>query len=271
MPSHDLARDRFRLAQTHLGVLGCLYSGDRIPEELITAHQELRIAGFLADDDSMMPELAPLALTLAEPIMVVSIEITGPEGTTANGAIVGADGCFTYETWPGQEEAEYVPTDLSMLVWGLARIAGVREREPISPQAPVVHTTMAAMDAGFTELGRLNVDSTSEAAGPVSAAIAHASGLKDPELTTLTHLLLQLTGNWRITVGWPNKEGKGTDLRGMAILDCGPLGYWVRELPVEPILPGTVTPDSELRLVHADVKEVWDRLVELIPDKNELL
>ncbi|MFI6811458.1 hypothetical protein ACIBG7_03570 [Nonomuraea sp. NPDC050328] len=267
MPSHDSARDRFRLAQAHLGVLGCLYSGDDLPAELREAHLELRQAGFLAEDDSAMPELAPLVRALAEPIMVVNIEVTGPEGTTGNGAIIGNDSCFVYETWPGEIESEYVPTDPSTLVWSLARVVGLRERDAKPPQAPVIQTTMAAMDAGFAELGRLDTDSTSEAAEPVQAAIARASGLADPELTILTHLLLQLTGNWRVTVAWPGADGRTTDLRGMAVLDCGPLGYWVRERPAEPILPGQVTPDSELRLVFADARELWDRIVNLIPDE----
>lgn len=267
MPSYDSARDRFRLAQQHLGVLGCLYEGQPVPAELQAAHEELKLTGFLAEDDSAMPELAPLVSVLAGPIMVVNLEVTGPEGVTGNGAILGNDACYVYETWPGQDEAEYVPTDPSTLIWALARVAGLRERDAKPPQAAVIRTTMAAMDAGFAELGRLNLDSTSEAAGPVSSAIAEASGLEEPELTVLTHLLLQLTGNWRMTVAWPSADGENTDIRGLAVLDCGPLGYWVRDLPAEPILPGAVTPDSELQLTFATAAEVWERITNLIPDE----
>lgn len=267
MPSYDSARDRFRLAQQHLGVLGCLYDGQPIPADLQAAYDELKLAGLLAGDDSAMPELAPLVSVLANPIMVVNLEITGPEGATGNGAVVGNEACYVYETWPGQDEAEYVRTDPSTLIWSLARVAGLRERDAKPPQAPVIRTTMAAMDAGFAELGRLALDSTSEAADPVSAAIATASGLEDPELTVLTHLLLQLTGNWRMTVAWPSADGNNTDLRGLAVLDCGHLGYWVRELPAEPILPGAVTPDSDLQLTFADTAEIWERITALIPDE----
>jgi hypothetical protein len=82
--------------------------------------------------------------------------------------------------------------------------------------------------------------------------------------------LLQLNSNWRMTVAWNNREGKGTDIRGIAVLDCGPLGYWVRELPAEPIGPGTVTPESDLRLAFTDVRRVWDLITDLLPDAGEL-
>lgn len=270
MPSFDSARERFRLSAQHLGVLGCLHSGRRIPAELRQAHEELRATGFLADDDSVMPQLAELATTLDEPLVLIQIEITGAEGVTGNGAVIGNDACYVYETWPGQEESEYVRTDPATLVWSLARVVGLRDRDAKPPVAPVITTTIGAMDAGFAALGAMRVDSMEEAADRLGDAIAESGSLADPELTVFTHLLLQLNGNWRMTVAWPNREGKGTDVRGITVLDCGPLGYWLRERPAEPILPGQVTPKSELKLVFTDTGRLRDHITDLIPDLHEL-
>ncbi|GAA4578718.1 hypothetical protein GCM10023194_02270 [Planotetraspora phitsanulokensis] len=269
MPSFDSARDRFRLGPAHLGVLGCLYEGKSVTSDLVAARDELRAAGLVSDDDAVLPELAGLTAALAEPIVLIVIEITGAHGLTNHGAVIGNDAVYTYETWPGETESEYVRTDLSTLVWSLARIVGLRDKEAKPPAAPVVTTKIGVMDAGFTALSELESDDVVEAADRLRALFSE-SGLADPELTVLTHLLLQLNGNWRMTVAWNNREGKGTDIRGIAVLDCGPLGYWVRELPAEPIGPGTVTPDSDLRLVYTDVRQVWELITDLLPDAGDL-
>jgi hypothetical protein len=269
MPSFDSARDRFRLGPAHLGVLGCLYGGECVTPDLVAARDELRVAGLVSEDDAVLPELADLTGALAEPIVLVVIEITGAHGLTSHGAVIGNDACYTYETWPGETESEYVRTDLRTLVWSLARIVGLRDREAKPPAAPVVTTKIGVMDAGFAALAGLGTDDVEQAADRLRALFSE-SGLTDPELTVFTHLLLQLNGNWRMTVAWNNPEGKGTDLRGIAVLDCGPLGYWLRELPAEPIRPGTVTPESELRLVFTDAQRVWELITELLPDADEL-
>jgi hypothetical protein len=269
MPSFDSARDRFRLGPAHLGVLGCLYDGKRVTPDLVAARDELRDAGLVSDEDAVLPELADLTGALAEPIVLVVIEVTGAHGLTSHGAVIGNDACYTYETWPGETESEYVRTDLSTLVWSLARIVGLRDREAKPPAAPVVTTKIGVMDSGFQALSDLATDDVEEAADRLRALFSEA-GLADPELTVFTHLLLQLNSNWRMTVAWNNREGKGTDIRGIAVLDCGPLGYWVRELPAEPIGPGTVTPESDLRLAFTDVRRVWDLITDLLPDAGEL-
>ncbi|MEU6407502.1 hypothetical protein [Microbispora sp. NPDC046933] len=189
---------------------------------------------------------------------------------TNHGAVIGNDACYVYEGWPGELESEYVRTDLSTLVWSLARAVGLRARDAKPPAAAVITTTIGVMDAGFVALAEADTDDVEEAAERLRAVLAAEGGLADPELTVFTHLLLQLNGNWRMTVAWNNREGRGTDIRGITVLDCGPLGYWLRERPVEPILPGTVTPDSELRLVFTEVPRVWELITELLPSVDQL-
>ncbi|MEV8630172.1 hypothetical protein AB0395_00805 [Streptosporangium sp. NPDC051023] len=270
MPSFDSARDRFRIGPAHLGVLGCLYGGEDVTDDLVPARDELRAAGLASDDDAVIPELADLVAALADPVVLVQIEITGGEGVTDHGAVVGNDACYVYETWPGEVESEYVRTDLPLLVWSLARVVGLRDRGAKPPTAPVVTTRIGVMDAGFEALADMDALSVDDAAERLRALLSGEGGLSDPELTVFTHLLLQLNGNWRMTVAWNNREGRGTDIRGITVLDCGPLGYWLRERPAEPIMPGTVTSDDELRLIFTDVRRVWELITELIPSVEEL-
>ncbi|MEN3535480.1 hypothetical protein AAH991_10250 [Microbispora sp. ZYX-F-249] len=270
MPSFDSARERFRLGPAHLGVLGCFHQEMPVTADLINGRKELRDAGLIGDDDAVIPELADLTHALAEPIVLVHIEMTGGQGTTNHGAVIGNDACYVYEGWPGEPESEYVPTDLSTLVWSLARAVGLRDRGAKPPAAAVITTTIGAMDAGFVALADVGTDDVEKAAERLRAALAAEGGLADPELTVFTRLLLQLNGNWRMTAAWKNREGRGTDIRGITVLDCGPLGYWLREHPAEPILPGTVTPDSELRLVFTEVPRVWELITGLLPRLDRL-
>jgi hypothetical protein len=270
LPSFDSARDRFRLGPAHLGVLGCLYEGRPLTADLIDARDELQTVGLINGDDAVIPELAGLTDALAEPVVLVHIEITAGQGITNHGAVIGNDACYVYEGWPGELESEYVRTDLSTLVWSLARAVGLRDRDAKPPAVPIITTTIGVMDAGFVALAETDTDDVEEAAERLRAVLATEGTLADPELMVFTHLLLQLNGNWRMTVAWNNREGKGTDIRGITVLDCGPLGYWLRERPAEPILPGTVTPDSELRLVFTEVPRVWELITELLPKAEEL-
>jgi hypothetical protein len=270
MPGFDSSRDRFRLAMRHLNVLGRLYDGERVPAELVPARDELRAAGLVNDEDAVAPELAELTHALAEPVVLVQLEITGGEGVTANGAVIGNDACYVYESWPGEEESEYIRTDPGTLVWSLARAAGLRDRDAKPPVAPAIRSTVGVMDAGFAAIGTMNATSAEEAAERLSEVLAAEGRLTDPELTVFTHLMLQLNATWRMTVAWQNKEGKGTDVRGITVFDCGPLGYWLRELPAEPILPGAVTPESDLKLVFVDVRRLWELITDLLPDTGHL-
>ncbi|MEU8172998.1 hypothetical protein AB0C14_08980 [Microbispora hainanensis] len=270
MPSFDSARGRFRLGPDHLGVLGCLYEGRAVTADLVNARDELRAASLINDDDAVIPELADLTNALAEPIVLVQIEITGGQGLTNHGAVIGNEACYVYEGWPGESESEYVRTDLSTLVWSLARAVGLRDRDAKPPAAPIITTTIGVMDVGFVALAEADTDDVEETAERLRAALAAEGGLADPELTVFTHLLLQLNGNWRMTAAWNNREGKGTDIRGITVLDCGPLGYWLRERPAEPIVPGTVTADSELRLVFTETPRVWELITELLPSLDQL-
>ncbi|WP_432929926.1 hypothetical protein ACQPZZ_06775 [Microbispora sp. CA-135349] len=44
----------------------------------------------------------------------------------------------------------------------------------------------------------------------------------------------------------------------------------VAQRPAEPIMPGTVTPGSELRLVFTEMPRVWNLITELLPSADQL-
>ncbi|WP_239080777.1 hypothetical protein [Streptomyces coelicoflavus] len=60
-------------------------------------------------------------------------------------------------------------------------------------------------------------------------------------------------------------------VRALAVWDCGPLGHRIREQPEEPNMPGQVGPDSALVLVRSHAAEVWRKITDLLPDREELL
>ncbi|MFE5754185.1 hypothetical protein ACFQ7I_10855 [Streptomyces massasporeus] len=109
---------------------------------------------------------------------------------------------------------------------------------------------------------------------PVRKGVVEAdTALEGPALGQFLDMVISLNATWRITAAWDGEhEGqRSTMLRALAAWDCGPLGYWIREQPEEPILPGQVDPDSALVLVKSNSVEVWGRSPNLLPDKEELL
>ncbi|MFF8915425.1 hypothetical protein ACF08M_19405 [Streptomyces sp. NPDC015032] len=60
------------------------------------------------------------------------------------------------------------------------------------------------------------------------------------------------------------------ETRGFAVWDCGPLGYWLRELSAEPVPAERITPASTSRPARVDAKTIWTRITGLLPDKGEL-
>lgn len=103
------------------------YEGRAVTAGLVNARDELRAAGLINDGDAVIPELADLTNALAEPIVLVQIEMTGGQGMTNHGAVIGNEASYVYEGWPGEPESEYVRTGLNTLVWSLARAVGLRD------------------------------------------------------------------------------------------------------------------------------------------------
>ncbi|MFJ3722042.1 hypothetical protein ACIPYQ_05645 [Streptomyces sp. NPDC090045] len=262
MPSIDAARRRLRLADSHISVLGLLVEEESVPGELDTALTELRSAGIVGDDGSITGELYPLVATLMEPRVIVSTEITGPQGVLESGAVIGNDFVFVHEGWPGESESEYLPVEAPLLVPALARSVDLHEDVLNGLDfTEVITSTTGELDALMVrmESGRGSVE-TEEVVRETGAP------------ARLVEVLAQLNCMWRMTVVWKNAhvENPEPTFTGLAVWDCGMEGYWVRELPVEPVREGDVTLESPLRVRRTNAKELWQAIADLLPEGSEL-
>ncbi|MEU3500967.1 hypothetical protein ABZ726_09410 [Streptomyces hundungensis] len=273
MPSYDSSRARFRLADRHIAVFAHLLDGETPPEELWEGVLELQRIGLVGEEGELVPLLRDLLGTLAAPLLLLQVEITGEHGPVNHGVVVGRDAVISHDGWPGEEESEYVPIEPSSLVWELARKVNLHRGEPTQPPAcPRIETTMGALDAAFVALGEAAGDEA-VARDLTRKALVETSGLDAAELDQFLELVIALNATWRITAAWDGEyEGERSAMvRALAAWDCGPHGYWIREQPEEPILPGQVTPESPLVVTWTTPADVWERITDLLPDTEDLI
>lgn len=263
MPSIDAARRRLRLADSHVSVLGLLVEEGQVPDELTQAHSELRDAGLLDAEDKIVADLYPLVATLMEPRVIARVEVTGSRGVSSNGAVVGDDFIFTHETWPGDQESEYVPAGPETLVWALARMVDLHQDFTAEiDSGEVIASTMGTLDQ---VIERMEAGEFEE-----PAAVAEAIGAP----VRLAEVLAQLNCMWRMTVVWqgdgPKLSSGGPAVTALAVWDCGLEGYWLREMPTEPVVEGQVDAGSELRVRRTSAKELWQMVTDLLPNGSQL-
>ncbi|WP_239080776.1 hypothetical protein [Streptomyces coelicoflavus] len=154
MPSYDGSRARFRFADRHIAVFAHLLDGETPPDELWESLTELRRIGLVGDEGELSPLLGELLGTLADPVVMIQVEITGAHGPVNHGVAVGRDAVISHDGWPGEEESEYVSIEPNTLVWELARKVNLHRGKKPEDGAPEVRvaTTMAALDAAFVAL-----------------------------------------------------------------------------------------------------------------------
>ncbi|WUG08053.1 hypothetical protein OG210_13055 [Streptomyces sp. NBC_00466] len=272
MPSYDSSRARFRLADRHIAVLARLSNGENPPDELMSSLCELMQIGLVGEEGELAPILRDLLGALAAPLVLVTVEVMGEHGTVNHGVIVGQDAVIAHEGWPGDEESEYTPIAPHGLVWQLARTVNLQADDDAESEVFRIETTMGALDAALSVLEQGEGD---EAATRdlIRTALTEAGTPKEPELSEFTELVMDLNAMWRITTAWDGKHDgeRAAMVRALAVWDCGPRGYWVREKPEEPILEGQVGPKSELCLVRTRNGKIWERITDLLPDKEDLI
>ncbi|MGW4020575.1 hypothetical protein [Streptomyces sp. NPDC005009] len=271
MPSYDSTRGRFRLAESHLAVLRHRAEGEEVPTELAEADHELRETGLTDREGNLDSLLGPLVSTLWAPVVVLHVEAIGEHGTLHHGVTIGDGYVYSHESWPGSAESEFVRLEPSMLVWALARMVNLQGEETVEVATPVIETTMAVLDAGLDTLDSLPGLTAEEGIDRITEALKDAGLTRKSQLSTLAKLIAGMRSSWRMTAAWQGHD-EGTpaqQVRGFAVWDCGPLGYWHRELPTEPILPGQVDGTTALKLVRVDAKEVWQLITDLLPAAEE--
>jgi hypothetical protein len=275
VPSYDSSRARFRLADRHIAVFAHLLDGETPPEELWESLVELQRIGLVGEEGELAPLLRDLLGTLADPMVLIQVEVTGEHGPVDHGVVVGQEAVISHDGWPGEEESEYVSIEPNTLVWELARKVNLHRGEKPEEGTPEVRleTKMAALDAAFVALEEPGADDDATRETVRKALVEADADLKDPALGQFLELVVSLNATWRITTAWDGKHDGQTStmIRALAVWDCGPLGYWIREQPEEPILPGQVGPDSALVLVKSDSAEVWEKITDLLPDRDELI
>ncbi|MFD7240927.1 hypothetical protein [Streptomyces massasporeus] len=271
MPSYDSTRGRFRLAEGHLAVLGHRIEGEEVPTELTGVERDLREAGLIDQAGNLDLALSPLVRTLRAPTVVLHVEALGEHGTLHHGVTIGDGYVYSHESWPGSAESEYVRLEPNMLVWALARMVNLQSEETVDVATPEIDATMAVLDAGLATLDSLQGLTAEEGIDRIAVALKGAGLTRKSQLSTLAKLIAGMRSSWRMTAAWQGHDGGSPALqvRGFAVWDCGPLGYWHRELPAEPILPGQVDDTTPLKLVRADAKEVWQMITDLLPEADE--
>ncbi|MFD3440934.1 histidine kinase [Streptomyces sp. NPDC058685] len=245
-----------------------------MPDELAAARKELLDCGLIEEDGKLSHLLLPLMKTVLTPGVVISLEAAGRQGALHHGMLIGDEHVVVHEAWPGEAEAEYSCIEPKMLVWKLADMVNLQQA-PAAQEAALseVETTIGAVEAGLAVLeGDGVVRSADDEREMVRRALATGGSLSEPALTVVTGLISDLRSSWRLTAAWQARhDGQdGVETRGFAVWDCGPLGYWLRELPTEPVPAERITPVSTFRLVLVDAKTVWMRITGLLPDQGEL-
>ncbi|MEV6009864.1 hypothetical protein AB0M29_23995 [Streptomyces sp. NPDC051976] len=260
MPSYDSARARFRLADRHISVLGHLMDGESPPAEFVPSLGELQQLGLVGQEGELSPLLSDLLTTLADPMVMIQVEVTGEHGPVTHGVVVGRRTVVAHDGWPGEEESEYLAIEPGTLVWELARKVNLRTAEAVDPPVRRIETTMGALDAAL-------------AGSPDADVASAAGGLAEPALSLFADLVAALNSTWRVTTVWDGAHdgAPAAHLRALAVWDCGPLGYWIRDLPEEPVLPGRLSPTTPLRLTRSTAAEIWERLGDLLPGEGDLV
>ncbi|MDQ0940329.1 histidine kinase [Streptomyces sp. V1I1] len=274
MPSFDISRSRFRLADEHVIVLSELAAGDEVPDEFAAARKELLDCGLIDEDGKLSHLLLPLMKTVLTPGVIISLEAASRQGKLHHGMLIGEEHVVAHEAWPGVTEAEYSCVEPKMLVWKLADMVNLQQSSAARDTAlSVVETTTGTVEAGLAVLeGERLVRSADDEREAIRRALATGGSLGEPALTLVADLISELRSSWRLTAAWQaHHEGQdGVETRGFAVWDCSPLGYWLRELPTEPVPAERITPASTFRLVRVDAKTIWTRITGLLPDEGEL-
>ncbi|MFD3352525.1 histidine kinase [Streptomyces fradiae] len=275
MPSIDLSRSRFRLTDEHLVVLSELAAGRPVDQEFATARKEVEDSGLVTADGRLVQALLPLVQTFLTPGVVISLEAGSRQGTLRHGMFIGDEHVVAHEAWPGEAEEEYSLVEPKTLVFKLASMVNLRQ-SPAARQTALtaVETTVSGVEGALAALksvagpGR----TAEEEQAAVRQALATGGTLAEPALSLLAELVSELRCSWRMTAAWQGRQGgqEGVEGRGFAVWDCGPLGYWLRELPQEPLPAEQVTPSSPFRLVRTDARSIWTLITDLLPDAEEI-
>ncbi|MDC7120346.1 hypothetical protein OMK64_02220 [Cellulomonas fimi] len=263
----DVVRRRVALSEDELETLRLLHNGEPAPEE---ARAALVRAGVVDDDGAVHPLVVDLVRTVTEPMIQASVETAGPQGPTLAVLAVREETVWYTDPWPqGGDDAGavYCQDELPQVLWILARLAGLRRREVPKIATPFT-VPLRAVDAVVQTMS-LTDDTWEPAKVVATAQLERFFGeVAEADRSMLLATLSFLESTARVSLVWG--PDAATDARGLALWDCGPGGYWVREQPAEPLRPEDVTPDTLAMFRPVSGGEVWGLLAGLLPSSADL-
>ncbi|MFJ4321263.1 histidine kinase [Streptomyces lavendulae] len=274
MPSYDLPEPGSRLSDEHLMVLVQMATGEAVPDALVAERDELRDCGLIDANGLLAHVLMPLLDTLIDPTVVISLEAAGRQGELHHGVLVGQEYVVSHQGWPGECEAEYSYVEPKMLVWALADMVNLKQSGATVQTGAVIEARVGTVEAGVRAVEGIVLSEVEGAERDwIRRALAADGTLGEAQVVLLGDLIAGLRSSWRMTAAWRGHRNSrvGVEGSGFAVWDCGPLGYWHRESPAEPVAAGQVSPDSIMRLVQVRPKHVWGLIAGLLPEDGELL
>lgn len=218
----------------------------------------------------------PLLDTLIDPAVVISLEAAGRQGELHHGVLVGQEYVVSRQGWPGEREAEYACVEPKMLVWALADMVNLKQSGLTVQSGAVIEARVGTVEAGVRAVEDIALSEVEGAERDWIRKVLAADGkLGEAQVVLLADLIAGLRSSWRTTEAWRGhqKSQAGVEGSGFAVWGCGPLGYWHRQSPAEPVAAGQVGQvgqDSIMRLVQVRPRHVWDLIAGLVPEDGEL-
>ena len=262
----DSVRERIAVSEQELEALRRASSGEPVDDD---DRRALVDAGLLTADGALAPLVADLVTVATGPMLECLVEAFGPQGPTLARVVIREETVWYTDPWP-QDDLDgavvHHRDELPQILWILARLVGLRRRQvPAAAQAFTV--PLSAVDAVIQTMA-LGEDQWEPARTVATARFEEFfAEVGDPDRTMLMATLSYLESAVRLTVAWGPGED---DARGIALWNCGPGGWWQRTAPVEPIRPGTVTPQTPATFVPIAAGDVWTALAGLLPTSAEL-
>lgn len=263
----DAVRRRISLSDDEFETLRLVHNGDPVADE---ARRALLDAGIVSADGDLAPLVLDLVRTVSGPMIECAIETAGPQGPASALLAVREETVWYTDPWPQDDATSvtYCQDELPQVLWILARLIGLRRREVPRVATPFT-VPLRAIDAVVQTMA-LSDDAWEPARVVATAQLERFFGdeIADEDRTMLMATLSFLESTARVTMVWGPQID--TDARGLALWDCGPGGYWVREQPAEPLRSEDITPDTPAVFRPVSGGEVWRLLGSLLPSSADL-
>ena len=257
---YDADRARLRGTLEHLAVLGQLMSGREVDAELAGHLQDLRTGGAIVGTE-IAPDLQELVATFAHPQVVIALETSSPAGVVRHSLSLLDRSTWVMEGWGGTDEVTWWPCEPQLIVPTIANLVALRRRD-VAPgvERRPVRATLELVERALEALRQAGPEHRATALAVIRSSAAEA--LAPEAVESLIDLLAAHRGAWRASL-LQQVDGQ-PQVRGLAVVDAGPLGLWRRTAPVDPVYPADLSADTEVVLEPTTPGQVWTALTDLL-------